>query len=231
MPVLGHALADNSPIQDVEGREQGGGTMPFVVVGHGPAPSLFHGQAGLGALESLDLTLFVHAQDDGLVGGIEVQPHHVGELLGESPVTGELEPFRPVGLQPMGGPDTLHGSLADALSPRHAAGTPVGRTRRLHLSGGFHNPLHLLGGIGHRTAPARCNRGERIEATPQEALTPKDDGGTAGARLSGGLDIGQTVSGEEGDLRPEDNVLGRIMGANPGFQGSSLLGGHRKRIN
>jgi hypothetical protein len=48
----------------------------------------------LGALQCLDLTLFIHAQDNGLVGGIEVQPHHVGELLGESPVTGELEPLR-----------------------------------------------------------------------------------------------------------------------------------------
>jgi len=206
----GHALADNLPIQDIQRREQGGGT---------------------GTLECLDLTLFVHAQDDGLVGGIEVQPHHVGELLGESPVTGELEPLRPMGLQTMGGPDTLHGSLADALSLRHATGAPVGRTRWLRLSGGFHNPLHLLGGIRHRTASTGQNRGERIGTTLQKALTPKDDGGTTDARLSGDLNIGETVSSEEGDIRPEDNTLGCIMGANPGFQGSPLLGGHWERID
>jgi hypothetical protein len=90
------------------------------------------------------------------------------------------------------------------------------------LSGGFHNPLHLLGGIRHRTTSARQNRGERIGTTTQEALTPKDDGGTADARLSGDLDIRQTVSGEEGDPSPESNALGRIMGANPGFQDSPL---------
>jgi len=227
----GHALADNSPIQDIQCREQGGGTMPLVVVGHGSTTSLFHRQSWLRTLECLDLTLFVHAQDNGLVRGIEVQPHHVGELLGESPITGELEPLRPMGLQTMGGPDTLHGSLADALSLRHATGAPVGRTRRLRLSGSFHNPLHLLGGIRHRTASTGQNRGERIGTTLQEALTPKDDGGTTDTRLKGDLNIGQTVSSEEGDIRPEGNTLGRIMGANPGFQGSPLLGGHWKRID
>ncbi len=229
--VLGHALADNSPIQDIQCREQGGSTMPLVVVGHGSAASFFHGQARLGPLEGLDLTLFVHAQDDGFVRRIEVQPHHVGELLGEAPVTGELESLRPMGLQAMGGPDTLHGSLADALCPCHATSAPVSRTRRLRLSSGFHNPLHLLGGIRHRTASAGQNRGDSFGTTLQEALTPKDDGGTADARLSCDPDIGQTVSGKEGDLRPEGNALGRIMGANPGFQGASLLEGHWERTN
>jgi len=229
--VLGHALADNSPIQDIQCSEQGGSTMPLVVVGHGSAASFFHGQARLGPLEGLDLTLFVHAKDDGFVRRIEVQPHHVGELLGEATVTGELEPLRPMGLQTMGGPDTLHGSLADALCSCHATSAPMSRTRRLRLSGGFHNPLHLLGGIRHRTASTGQNRGDSFGATLQEALAPKDDGGTAHARLPCDPDIGQTVSGKECDLRPAGNTLGRIMGANPGFQGASLLEGHWERTN
>ncbi len=70
-----------------------------------------------------------------------------------------------------------------------------------------HNPLHLLGGIRHRTASAGQNRGDSFGTTLQEALTPKDDGGTADARLSCDPGIGQTVSGKESDLRPEGNAL------------------------
>ena len=189
------------------------------------------GKPGLGPLEGLDLALFVHAKDDGFVRRIEVQSHHVGELLGEAPVTGELESLRPMGLQAMGGPDTLHGSFADALCPRHATSAPVSRARRLRLSSGFHNPLHPLGGIHHRTASAGQNRGDSFGTTLQEALTPKDDGGTADTCLSCDLDIGQTISGKEGDLRPDDNALGCVMGANPGFQSASLLDRHRERTN
>ena len=61
---------------------------------------------------------------------------------------------------------------------------------------------------------------------------PQREGvGTAAARLSCDPDIGQTVSGKEGDLRPEGNALRRIMGASPGFQGASLLKGHWERTN
>ena len=80
------------------------------------------------------------------------------------------------------------------------------------------------------TSPGQ-NCGDSFGATLQEALTPKDDGGTADARLSCDPDIGQTVSGKEGDLRPDGNALGRIMGANPGFQGTSLREGHWERTN
>jgi hypothetical protein len=80
-------------------------------------------------------------------------------------------------------------------------------------------------------ASAGQNRGDSFGATLQETLTPKDDGGTADARLSCYPDIGQTVSGKEDDFRPEDNALGRIMGTNPGFQGASLFEGHWERTN
>ena len=231
MPVLGHALADHPPVQDVEGREQGCSPMPLVVVCHGPAAPLLHGQAGLGALESLDLALLVHAQDHGLVGRVEVQPHHVGELLREPPVLGELETFRPVGLQPMGEPDALHGGLADALGLGHGTGTPVGRPRGPGLCGGLHHHLHSVGSISHSPAPAGGDLGEDIGAAIlQEALAPENDGGAAGAHLSGDLDIGQAVTSEEDNLRPEGNTLWGIVGADPSFQGSSLLGRHREGI-
>ncbi len=50
-----HAAADHGAVEDVEGGEQGGGAVALVVVGHGAAFAGLHRQAGLGAVERLDL--------------------------------------------------------------------------------------------------------------------------------------------------------------------------------
>lgn len=41
--------------------------MPFVVVGHGAAPSLFEGQPGLGAIQGLDPRFLIHTQECRLI--------------------------------------------------------------------------------------------------------------------------------------------------------------------
>ena len=53
--VVGHAAADHGAVEDVEGGEQGGGAVALVVVGHGAAFAGLDRQAGLGAVERLDL--------------------------------------------------------------------------------------------------------------------------------------------------------------------------------
>src|ERR1700689_4910770 len=54
--VTGHAAADHGAVEDVEGGEQGGGAVALVVVGHGAAFAGLQGQAGLGAVERLNLS-------------------------------------------------------------------------------------------------------------------------------------------------------------------------------
>ena len=226
-----HAFPDHTSVQDVQSRKQGSSSMPLVVVGHGPTASLLHGQAGLGALEGLDLAFLVHTQDQGLVGRVEVQPHHIGEFLGEPPVLGEFESFRPVGLQPVSGPDALHGGLAQALSLGHGAGAPVGRPRGLSLDSGLHYLVHPFGSISDPPAPAGRDLGEGTRATLPEALAPEDDGGTTDMHLSGVPAIRQTISGKADDPGPEDDALGSVLGTDPGFQGSTLLGGYGQGIS
>jgi len=55
VPLALHIAADDGPIEDVEGREQCSRAMTLVVVGHRPGAALFHRQAGLSAVERLDL--------------------------------------------------------------------------------------------------------------------------------------------------------------------------------
>ena len=52
------------PVEHVEGGKQRGRAVPLVVVGHGAGAPLLHRQAGLGAVERLDLALLVDRQHD-----------------------------------------------------------------------------------------------------------------------------------------------------------------------
>jgi hypothetical protein len=58
--VGGHADVDHAAVLGVHGGKQNSGSVPLVVVGHGPTTPLFPGQARLGAIQRLDLTFFVN---------------------------------------------------------------------------------------------------------------------------------------------------------------------------
>ncbi len=68
MAVALHAAADDLALKHIEGGEQGGRAVALVIMGHGPGSPLLEGQAGLGAVQGLDLRLLIDAEDDG-VGG------------------------------------------------------------------------------------------------------------------------------------------------------------------
>jgi hypothetical protein len=61
-----------------------------VIVRHGAEPPLLHRQAGLAAIEGLNLALFIDRQHDGVGRGINVEADDLAELVGESLVVGEL---------------------------------------------------------------------------------------------------------------------------------------------
>jgi hypothetical protein len=51
-----------------------------VVVGHGASATFLHRQAGLCAIEGLDLAFLIDAQDQRLIRRLEVEPDHVLHL-------------------------------------------------------------------------------------------------------------------------------------------------------
>ncbi len=55
MAMMLHASRYHTAIERVESGKQRGGSMPLVIVRHRMGTALFHGQAGLGAVKSLDL--------------------------------------------------------------------------------------------------------------------------------------------------------------------------------
>ncbi len=69
MPVTLHVAADYGSVEHVQRGEQGGHAVALVVVGHGPGAALLHRQAGLSAIEGLDLAFFVDAEQKARTGG------------------------------------------------------------------------------------------------------------------------------------------------------------------
>lgn len=68
-------------------------------VREGAATAFLERQARLGVVESLDLSLFLHAQHQVLVRGIETEPDDVGQLLDKVLVAAELEVLSQCGLR------------------------------------------------------------------------------------------------------------------------------------
>src|SRR3546814_2864012 len=78
-------------VQHVERGEERRRAVALVVVGHGAGAALLHGQAGLGAVERLDLALLVDRQHHGVGRRIDIQADDGRELLGEGRVVRQLE--------------------------------------------------------------------------------------------------------------------------------------------
>src|SRR5512144_2552416 len=96
VPVALHALPDHRAVEHVHGSEQRRRAVADVVVRHRAGPPLLHRQAGLRAVESLDLRLLVDREDDSMGRRVDVKADHIADLAGELRVAAELEGSQPV---------------------------------------------------------------------------------------------------------------------------------------
>ena len=72
MPVLLHATPQHGAIENIERGKQRGGAVAFVIVCHGGAFSGLQRQAGLGAIERLNLALLIDRQHHGMAGRLHI---------------------------------------------------------------------------------------------------------------------------------------------------------------
>ena len=94
------ATADDPAGGDVQGGEQRGRAVALVVMAASLDLPRSHRQQRLGAVERLDLRLFIDAQHQGMVGRVEVEPDDVAHLVDKQRIAGQLEGFEAVRLQP-----------------------------------------------------------------------------------------------------------------------------------
>src|ERR1700674_751379 len=90
MTVAGQALSDDRAGEYVEGGEQGGGGVAFVIVGHRLSAARDHRQRRLGAVQCLDGGFFVGAQHDRLLRRVQIQTDDVDQLFVEAGIVGQV---------------------------------------------------------------------------------------------------------------------------------------------
>src|SRR5262249_49221480 len=144
-----HALRDQPALQHVQRGEQRRRAVALVVVGHRGAPAGVDRQTLLGAVQRLDLTLLVDAEDQRVLRRVEVEADDIEQLLGEVGVVAHLEGAVQVRLQPVGAPDPADQSMIGPERLGEGARAPVGGVGGLLLGGHLDDPaneiLALLG--------------------------------------------------------------------------------------
>jgi hypothetical protein len=129
-----HTLTDDLAFENVEGCEQTRGSMTFVVMRQGPGLAL-HRQAGLGAVERLDLALHIDRQNNGVVWRTDIEPDDIAQLGDELRLIGQLELTDPMGLQAMGTPDACSSIRCPRSRPHSHVGTRAQSGERAHEVG------------------------------------------------------------------------------------------------
>ena len=227
VPVVAHA--DHGAIQSAHGREQSGGSVALVVVGHGSAATLLQRQPRLRAVQRLDLALLIGAQHDGVFRRIEIKPDDGFQFLGELRIVADFERARQVRLQAMFVPDATHALLTEARRLRHRAGAPVGRVGGLLLRGLPDHLLHFGRCDGWRAArPGRILL-QAGQAQFQEPLPPASRLLVADADLGGDLQILLAGCCQQDDASSFDLAGRQRPAPRPLLQGALLVFGQFNR--
>jgi hypothetical protein len=87
MPMTRIALADDLALCDFQRREQGRGAVADIIVRPGSASPGLQRQAGLCAIQGLNLALFINAEHNCVLWGIQIDAHHVQQFRHEVRIT------------------------------------------------------------------------------------------------------------------------------------------------
>jgi len=223
MPMTRQALSDDAPLQNGKRGKQRGRPVPLVVVRHRGAAPLLHRKAGLGPIQSLNLAFLVYAQNDRLVGRVQIEAHHVGELLDELRVAGELEGFHSMRLQAVCIPDPLDRRRRNPGHLGHRATAPVRGVVGLRVPRGVHDPLHEVGRIDGLPAAAGFNLRERLGPAGSKPLSPQDHRRTADREFLGDAVIWDPFPGQQNDPGASHHALRCAVGTDPGFKHLALF--------
>jgi len=91
--------SDHLTVQYVKGRIQARCAMPLVIVSVALNLTRPQLQFGLGAIQSLDLRLFVNGQHQSVIQRVQVQTDNIKNLLSKVWIVADLERFQAMGLQ------------------------------------------------------------------------------------------------------------------------------------
>jgi hypothetical protein len=171
---------------------------------HGAATSLFDRQARLGAIECLDLTFLVDAQDNGSLRRIQIEPDNIVEFLHEMFVATELESLDQVRLEVMLLPYSVHRGLADALGLGHRSSAPVSCGGRFRVQSGFNYGSDLTVWNGRDTTGTWSIFLKPGHSQGEKPLSPQLHRWSRNFQSTCDVLAGHTVSSHGDDLRPAE---------------------------
>ena len=125
--------ADDRPGFHIQRREQRRRPVPHVVVRAAGRQARTHRQQRRGAIERLDLALLVHAEHQGAIRRMQIQPDDVAHFVDEQRILRQLERLGPMRLQRERFPDARDRRLTQPFVFRQVPGAPVGRIARRRL--------------------------------------------------------------------------------------------------
>src|SRR5580698_6767811 len=170
--VLLHAAADHRAVEHVEGSKQCRRAVTLVIVGHGAATAGFECQAGLRAVERLNLALLIDREHHCMRRRIDIQADNVGHLSGEIRVARSFERADPMRLEVERLPDALDRPQGYAGGFGHRPARPM-RRRMWRLSAGHrYHVRHQLSGDRRLARLAGLVTQQAVHAFLGEALLP-----------------------------------------------------------
>lgn len=158
----------------VQRRKQRGGAVTPIVMGAPLDLSGTHRQQRPRPIQRLNLRVLVHAQHQGFVRRIQVQPDDIPDLLDEERILGEVEGLGPMRLESEGAPDAADRALTEAVRCSHVSAAPVGRCRGGRLQRQRQKPLHLRIAGASRGAGARLIQ-QPVQPSPHKGSPPTPD--------------------------------------------------------
>src|SRR3972149_1470519 len=199
--------ANHFPVQSVQRREQGCGSVAFGIVSHGSRSPRFHRKARLGAIENLNLALFIHAQHKGVFRRIEIESHYVLELVNKMSVSAQLEGTNSMRLQPVGFPDALDSGWTQPYHRCQASRAPMRGPGRLLLQRPLYNFTHL----SFLNSPFAPGSTPILEQTGHPvclvAITPPGDRRSTRPQLLHDLPRRHAIGAKQHDARPQNDLL------------------------
>jgi hypothetical protein len=131
-------------------------------------------------VQSLNGSLFIHAENGRMLGRVQRQADNVGRLaLKIGIITGHV-PLQPMRLQAGFFPDPMHSVLADTQFGSELAAAPMRGTILRRSAGSRENPRPQFWSDHESRLPGMTGV-ESVDARSEETLLPSDDGRSIGA--------------------------------------------------
>lgn len=113
MTMPGLTFGDDLSTGNVECGKKGSRAVSLIVMGNTLDISQTHWQHRLRPVQGLNLALFIHSQDNCLVGRVQVKPDDITDFFNKEWIGGKLEMPLSVRLKPKRKPDAADGRIRD----------------------------------------------------------------------------------------------------------------------